>query len=199
MPLIPIPFCGIDDSNVFADVHRHLGRSTLEHRVLGADLDEVLYADDTICISEDSRTMNKLIKRIEEEGEKYGMRLNYNKCELIKLGDIGTVRMRDGTRMKPVDEVKYLGCQLHNRADGIKEVKKKGCGLHGGAEKIGSVLETRKCVIEEEDTSSGSGYQHKTHVWIRVTTVAHDGINKIWCFPVERVVKVVKDGNDICE
>ena len=109
---------------MFADVHRILGRSTREHRVLGADFDEVLYADDTICISEDARTMNKLIKGTEDEGEKYGMRLNYKKCELIKFGDIGTVRMRDGTRMKPMDEVKYLGCQLKNRADGIKEVKK---------------------------------------------------------------------------
>ena len=104
---------------MFADVHRFLGRSTREHRVLGADFDEVLYADDTICISEDARTMNKLIKGIEDEGEKYGMRLNYEKCELFWFGDIGTVRMRDGTRMKPMDEVKYLGCQLNNRADGI--------------------------------------------------------------------------------
>jgi len=33
--------------------------------------------------------------------------------------------MRDGTIIKPVDEVKYLGCQLNNKADGIKEVKKR--------------------------------------------------------------------------
>ena len=51
---------------MFADVHRALGRSTLEHRVLGADFDEVLYADDTICISEDSRTMNELLKRLKK-------------------------------------------------------------------------------------------------------------------------------------
>ena len=86
----------------------------------GADFEEVLYADDTICISEDARTMSELFKKIEEEGDKYGMKLNYKKCELIKFWDIGVVRMRDGTRMKPVDEVKYLGCQLSNRADGIK-------------------------------------------------------------------------------
>ena len=43
------------------------------------------------------------------------MKLNYKKCELLKFGEIGNIRMRDGTRMKPVDEVTYLGCQLNNR------------------------------------------------------------------------------------
>ncbi|MFM7988208.1 MAG: hypothetical protein ACKPKO_53735, partial [Candidatus Fonsibacter sp.] len=32
---------------LLADVHRNVGRSTLGHRVLGVDFDEVLYADDT--------------------------------------------------------------------------------------------------------------------------------------------------------
>ena len=94
--------------------------------------------------------------------------------------------MRDGTRMKPVDEVKYLGCQLNNRADGIKEVKKRVADCMVVLNKIGSFLETRKRVIEEEDTSSGSGYQHKAHVWTRITTVAHDGIQKDVCVPAEK-------------
>ena len=49
---------------LFADVHRGLGRSTMKHRVLGADFDEVLYADDTICISEDVRAMNRTLKKL---------------------------------------------------------------------------------------------------------------------------------------
>jgi hypothetical protein len=87
------------------------------------------------------KTMNAMIKQIEIEGEKYGMKLNYKKCELIQFGDIGTVRMRDGTRMKPVDEVKYWGCQLNNRADGIKEVKKRVADCMVVLEKLDLELE----------------------------------------------------------
>ena len=36
--------------------------------------DEVLYADDTICTTTDTRAMNKLLAAIETEGEKYGLK-----------------------------------------------------------------------------------------------------------------------------
>ena len=75
MPSVPLPFVVLMTA-MFADAHRNLGGRTFEHRALGADFDEVIYADDTICISEDARTMNELLKKIEEEGDKYGMKLN---------------------------------------------------------------------------------------------------------------------------
>jgi hypothetical protein len=43
----------------------------------------------------------------------------------MTFGKVGAIRMRDGTRLKPVNEAKYLGCYLNNRADGIREVKKR--------------------------------------------------------------------------
>ena len=42
-----------------------------------------MYADDTICISEDTKTMNEFISKIEEQGFEYGLKLNKNKCESL--------------------------------------------------------------------------------------------------------------------
>ena len=44
---------------------------------------EILYADDTILITENSEDMEKLLQTIEKEGEKYGMKLNQEKCEMV--------------------------------------------------------------------------------------------------------------------
>ena len=66
------------------DVGRLHGGRALRHRVLGADFDGALYADDTICVSQDARAMNLLLKGIEKEGRKYWMRLNSKKCELMR-------------------------------------------------------------------------------------------------------------------
>ena len=74
---------------MFADVHRGIGQRIWDNRVQAAEFAEVLYADDTICISEDSEATNQRIRRIEVEGEKYGMKLNYGECEQHRLRQRG--------------------------------------------------------------------------------------------------------------
>ena len=65
----------------------------------------------------DLMKLKKSILRIKREY----LKLNYKKCELMTFGQVGAIRMRDGTRLKPVNEAKYLGCYLNNRADGTRE------------------------------------------------------------------------------
>ena len=74
-PLSPYLFL-IVMTTLFHDVHQKMDHGLVRKRVPGADFDEVTYADDTICISRSIATMNKFIKSIEEEGIKYGMKLN---------------------------------------------------------------------------------------------------------------------------
>ena len=40
------------------------------------DTDEILYADDTRCVSENEDAINRLLQAIEVEGNKYGLKLN---------------------------------------------------------------------------------------------------------------------------
>ncbi len=61
---------------MFADKHRDDQLQTALHRVKGATVDEILYADDTICISEDEGALTRLLAAIEYEGSRYGRRLN---------------------------------------------------------------------------------------------------------------------------
>ncbi len=50
---------------LFHDVHKEVLCTMAKHRVPGADMDEVMYADDTICIGTDTKSINKMLASIE--------------------------------------------------------------------------------------------------------------------------------------
>ena len=45
-------------TTMFDDIKEELVFDLARHRVPGANFDEVMYADDTMCVSEDTKTMN---------------------------------------------------------------------------------------------------------------------------------------------
>ena len=51
---------------LFHDAHRETNEQLRDHRVPGADFDEVTYADDTICITRDTEAKNEFVKNIDD-------------------------------------------------------------------------------------------------------------------------------------
>jgi hypothetical protein len=110
-------------SAIFHDIHEHLGVRMQRHRVKGANYDEVLYADDTIIISKDTRSINLMLRLIEQERRKYGMKLNKTKCETVAGRRDHDIHFENGVKVPALDEVKYLGCRLNKDCDVTREVK----------------------------------------------------------------------------
>ena len=65
-------------SVLFWDVknNERLTRNLEENRIPGTNFDEILYADDTLIISQDTRTLNLFIETLQKEGENIGLQLN---------------------------------------------------------------------------------------------------------------------------
>ena len=82
---------------LFNDIHNNDKLELKEDRLTGMGTDHILYADDTICISEDEDAMNRLVHANETEGLTYGLKLNKTKCECIKFGEAKRVKVHDGT------------------------------------------------------------------------------------------------------
>ena len=61
----------------------HDAQDTVKQRVTGTEHDEVVYADDTICIAQTAAAMNRMLRAIEIEGAKFGLNLNKSKCEYL--------------------------------------------------------------------------------------------------------------------
>ena len=110
---------------LFDDIHRNDTQNLIPHRVPGAQFDEILYADDTTCISQDARAMNMFRKSIEEEGRKYGLKLNKTKCETVYTGTPSNIHFGDGTLVPRTQEAKYSGCMINMKGSVSKELSKR--------------------------------------------------------------------------
>ena len=71
---------------LFKDIREDDEQQMNKQRVKGTQYDQVVNADDTICIPQTLAAMNRLLAAIEIEGQKYGLKLNKTKCEYIPYG-----------------------------------------------------------------------------------------------------------------
>ena len=85
-------------TTMFEDIKENIAGNLAWHRIPEAEFDEVMYADDTICISEDTRTMNQFILNIENTGREYGLKLNKSKCELLTIEKDPNIHFADKTK-----------------------------------------------------------------------------------------------------
>ena len=54
---------------------------------MGANVDEILFADDTIVFARNAACVGSYLRKIQVEGKKYGMKLNENKCEFLGVNN----------------------------------------------------------------------------------------------------------------
>merc|ERR1712061_740235 len=83
-PLSPYLFL-IVMTVLFKDLHRDDHLNTIRHRQANWPRDEILYADDTILISPDTRALNRMLKKLEEAASLYGLKFNKDKCVCIAM------------------------------------------------------------------------------------------------------------------
>ena len=132
----------------------------------GTEDDDVLYADDAICLAHTVAAMNRILGASEKEGEKYGMTLNKKRCEYVAFGGAGPVRFPDGRKLHPEEEAQYLCAYLNSKACPGKEVG-KGAGVHGDHEQDAHVLQELIQQCKTETDSVECQTQVKAHVRIR--------------------------------
>ena len=110
---------------MFEDIHARINVNLEQNRIPGAEFDEVTYADDTIVFSTNTQTINRFIKEIEEEGFRYGLKLNRNKCELIATRQNANVHFKDNIKVPKVRIATYLGCNIGVKTSNREELSKR--------------------------------------------------------------------------
>ena len=120
-PLLPYLFTVIM-SCPFHDMHHRDHLRTREHRIEGTTHDQVLYVDDTICMSENEEAMTRLIQAIEKEDANYGLRLNSKQFEYLQFDQAKEVKFIDGSSVPYKSNITYLGCNLNDKGDLAWEV-----------------------------------------------------------------------------
>ena len=122
-PLSPYLFI-IVMTCIFEDVHTMFEQNPLQDsHVSTANFSEVLFADDTICMTSCPLAMNRLLAGIEQIRVQYGLHSNKNTCDYIVFNDNARVHVMDGAHVPMQTEAKYLGCWLNNKGDPTRELK----------------------------------------------------------------------------
>ena len=74
-----------------------------------ANRSELYYADDTLIKAPTSKAAETILQHIENEPDKYNMKLIYAKCIRPRMNDLHVVRHKNGEEMPMKTEATYLG------------------------------------------------------------------------------------------
>ena len=87
------------------------------------DFNKLVYADDTIVITSTVEAAELILHKIQEESAKYNLRLNQNKCVLLRMNSVRTVHYMNGEQIPIKDKAVYLGSVVTGNGNQHAEVQ----------------------------------------------------------------------------
>ena len=64
----------------------------LESKLLGENINNLRYADDTTLMAESKEELKSLLMKVKEESEKVGLKVNIQKTKIMASGPISSVQ-----------------------------------------------------------------------------------------------------------
>ena len=89
------------------------------------DLEDVLFADDTLLISNCGRHMEEYMNAVMETGAEYGLQIHWGKVQLVQVCTDQPVHAHNGDRIKAQESMLYLGSTIHGNGRFGCEVGRK--------------------------------------------------------------------------
>ena len=80
-------------------------------KIAGRNINNLRYVDDTTLMAESQEKLKSLLRKVKEESEKVGLKLNIQKTKIIASGPIISWQI-DGERMETVRDY-FFGLQSH--------------------------------------------------------------------------------------
>ena len=80
-------------------------------KIAGRNINNLRYADDTTVMVESEEELNSLLKKVKEESEKVGLKLNIQKTKIMTANPITSWQI-DGETVES-DRFYFLGLQNH--------------------------------------------------------------------------------------
>jgi hypothetical protein len=106
-PLSPFLFVMIM-SVLMEDAKFELPQADVEQLRRGA-LAELLYADDTLLLSVNAKSLERFLAAVSKAGARYGMELHWGKLHLLQVRCREAVKRPDGSKIQAESQMEYLG------------------------------------------------------------------------------------------
>ena len=135
-------------------------------KIAGRNINNLRYADDTTLMAESKEELKSLLRKVKEETEKVGLKLNIQKTKIMASGPITSWEI-DGETVETVSDFILGGSRITADGDCSHEIKR--CLLLGRKVMTNpdSIFKSRDISFANKDPSSqGHGFS-SSPVWIR--------------------------------
>ena len=95
----------------------------MEIKISGRNISNLRYTDDTTLIAESEEELKSLLRKMKEECEKIGLKLNIQKMKIITFIPI-TSWQTDGETMETVTHFIFLGSRITGEGDCSHDIKR---------------------------------------------------------------------------
>ena len=107
---------------------KRLGEAQAGIKIAGRNINNLIYAADTTLMAE-SEEQKSLLKKVKEESEKVGLKLNIQKMKIMASGPITSWQI-DGDALETVRDFIFWGSKITADGDCTHDIKR--CLLLGG-------------------------------------------------------------------
>ena len=90
-------------------------------KIAGRNINDLRYADDTTLMAESEEELKSLLRKVKEESEKVGLKLNVQKMKIMASGPITSWEIDEET----VSDFIFLGSEITADGDCSHEIKRK--------------------------------------------------------------------------
>ena len=97
-------------------------------KIVGRNINNLRYADDTILMAESEEELRSLLMKVKDESEKFSLKLNIQKTEIMASGPIISWQI-DGKTVETVKDFNFMGSKITADGDCSHEIKR--CLLYG--------------------------------------------------------------------
>ena len=92
-------------------------------KIAERNINNLWYADDTTLMAESAEELKSLLKKVKEESEKFGLKLNIQKTKIMASGPITSWKI-DGETVETVAEFIFGGSKISADCDCSHEIKR---------------------------------------------------------------------------
>ena len=92
-------------------------------KIAGRNINNLRYADDTTLMAESEEELKRLLMKVKEESEKFGLKLNIQKKKIMASGPITSWEI-DGETVETVSDFIFGGSKITADGDCSHEMKK---------------------------------------------------------------------------
>ena len=118
-------------------------------KISRGNINNFRYADDTTLMAESEEELKSLLRKVKEESENVGLKLNIQKTKIMASGPITSWQV-DGVTMETVTDLIFLGSKITADGDCSHEIKRRLLFGRKAMTNLDSIFKSRGITLPTE-------------------------------------------------